>query len=133
MSKRVMIYVERYQSLRIEVKRSPETNDFDEVLFLADGVDLIERYWSDMIGLDPHSILVEPCPLRAGPERHLATIARCFCGEISCVSVQVEIQRSEDCIVWYSAEYTDTGHPTRLEFDPRPYDAEVERALSERS
>ena len=69
-----------YTTFRIVVRLSPETNSH-EVRFLADGDDVIARYWDDMLGLDPDDILVKPCPLRSGTTPHRATVAVRSCGE----------------------------------------------------
>jgi hypothetical protein len=127
-----MDHVEQYQTLRIEVRPSPETNDH-EVLFIADGVDLIARHWSDMMGLDPDDILIVPCPLIGEAEARLVTVVRCNCGVLGCGRVEVEIRRSLNRVVWECAEYTDVGHPTRLEFAAQAYDAEIQRALKDHS
>jgi hypothetical protein len=76
---------------RIKVQPSPETSGH-EVCLLADGENLIERFSSDMIGLDPDDLLVEPCPLRAQETPHTATIGRCTCGGIGCGSVEVAMR-----------------------------------------
>jgi hypothetical protein len=88
-----------YRGFRIEVRPSPETNDH-EVRFVADGEDLICRFWDGMMGLDPDDILFEPCPLRAGAESHQATVARCSCGVVGCGSIEVEINRSPEHVEW---------------------------------
>src|SRR5258708_907517 len=89
---------ERFQ-FRIEVQQSPETSGH-EVCLLADGENLIERFSSDMIGLDPDDLLVEPCPMRAQESPHTATIGRCNCGDIGCGSVEVEVRRELDLVTW---------------------------------
>ena len=119
------------QALRIEIRPSPETNDH-EVLFIADGVDIIARHWSGMMGLDPDDILVEPCELRGGISPLAVTIARCNCGVIGCGSVDVEIRRSQDQVVWECSDQI-ADLPLRLYFLATAYDAEVERALHDHS
>ena len=117
------------QLLRIEIRPSPETNDH-EVRFFVDDVDVIARWWSGMMGLDPDDILVDPCGLlgRDSP----VTIARCSCGVVGCGSVEVEIRRSQDQVVWECASRI-ADEPLRLGFLARSYDAEVERALHDHS
>jgi hypothetical protein len=117
-----------YRAFRIEVRPSPESNDH-EVRFFADGEDLITCFWSDMIGLDPDDILVEPCPIRCSDNLHRATIARCNCGVIGCGSVQVDVQRFHDVVEWRS----ESDSPQTLQFLGTSYDAEVERALQDTS
>lgn len=85
------------------------------------------------MGLDPDDILIEPCPLIGEADRRLATVARCSCGIVGCGRVEVEIRRSNDRVVWECVEYTDTGHPTTLEFLAQPYEAEIQRALHDHS
>jgi hypothetical protein len=114
-----------YREIKLEVRPSPQTNSH-EVRFLADGTDLIARYWSEMIGLDPEHLLLEPCLLRAGAHPHMATVARCSCGEIGCGSIQVEISRLADWVVW-KPQY---GSGV-LRFDVVAYDAAVEHAISD--
>src|SRR5262245_34149945 len=103
---------DHFQALRLEVQPSPETNDFEVRLF-GDGADLIERYWSDMMGLDPDDILVEPCPLSGNNASDPVTIVRCSCGVIGCDSVEIMIQRSEDRVAWLTREST-SGVPLQL-------------------
>lgn len=122
----------QYSELRIEIHASPETNDH-EVHFIADGVDIIARYWDDMMGLDPDDILVEPCELLDGASQEAVTGARCICGVIGCGSVEVEIQRSEDYVVWEYAVDSPSRQSLRISFLAEPYDAEVERALRDHS
>jgi hypothetical protein len=114
------------------IRPSPDTNDH-EVRFLADGVDLIARHWGDMKGLDPDDIIVDPCPLHSGDASVSVTIARCSCGVVGCGSVEVEIRRSPDYVVWECAERGQTNHPLRLCFVAESYEAEVERALHDHS
>jgi len=127
-----MYQEEEYHTIRIEIFSSPETRD-DEVRFIADGIDLIGRHWSEMMGLSPDDVLIEPCRLRGAATPLSVTIARCGCGIKSCASVEVNIQRSQDHVVWECAEYTDTGQPAKLYFPASTYDAEVERALRSRT
>lgn len=110
---------------RIKVQPSPETSGH-EVCLLADGEDLIERFSSDMIGLDPDDLLVEPCPLRAQETPHTATIGRCTCGEIGCGSVEVEVRRELDLVTWRTLY---SNAPVKVRFVASQYDTEVERAL----
>jgi hypothetical protein len=119
----------RLHELGIEVHPSPETNDHEVRLF-ADGTDLIERYWSDMMGLDPDDILAEPCRLRGNAELSAITIARCGCGVLGCGSIEIEIRRSEDRVVWSLEEYFG-DRSVELSFRMGPYDAEIDRALND--
>src|SRR5215475_7620619 len=58
-----MYQEEEYHTIRIEIFSPPETRN-DEVRFIADGIDLIGRHWSEMMGLSPDDVLKEPCRLR---------------------------------------------------------------------
>jgi hypothetical protein len=107
---------------RIAVKPSPETNDH-EVCLLGDGKDLIKHFAGKMIGLDPDTVLVEPCQLRAEPTAHTALIGRCSCGEIGCSRVEVEIQGDGEVVTWKQA-----GAP-QIQFLAGQYNAEIDRAL----
>ena len=122
----------RYRQFRIEIRPSPETNDH-EVRFVADGVDIIDRHWREMIGLDPDDILVEPCELRSNTALPAVTVARCSCGVIGCGSIEVGIHRSEEYILWEYAERRNAHTPLRLCFLAESYDAEIERALHDHS
>ena len=114
--------------LRIEVRPSPETNDH-EVRLLGNGESLVDRLSSGLIGLDPDDLLTgTTCPLRAENESHRATIGRCSCGIVGCGSVEVEIRREHDQVVW-----TATDSSLQVRFLAGQYDGEVERALRDRT
>jgi hypothetical protein len=113
--------------LRIVVRPSEETNDH-EVCLLGDGEDLIDRFESGLIGLDPDDILIPPSPLIATSVPHLATVARCDCGVIGCGSLEVTISREGEAVVWRS-----THSPMLVQFDADLYDRELERAVNDRS
>src|SRR4051812_22047287 len=113
---------DQYGQFRIEIRPSPETNDH-EVRFVADGVDIIDRHWRGMIGLDPDDILIEPCELRGKVGQPAVTVARCSCGVIGCGSIEVGIRRSEEYIVWEYSERRDAHTPLRLFFLAESYDA----------
>jgi hypothetical protein len=124
-----MIASKSYHDFLIEIRPSPETDDH-EVRFLAEGEDIIAKYWKVMMGLDPDDILVEPCPLRCGSDPHRATIARCGCGVIGCGSVEVEVVRSRTNVEW---RWGSPDSTESLKFLARSYDSEVERALNDTS
>jgi len=107
---------------RIEVRPSPETNDH-EVCLLADGENLIERFSSGKMGMDPNDLLTEPCPLRADVCGHGVCIGRCSCGDVGCGSLGIQIRRDRDQVLW-----TASGSPP-VRFLATQYNAEVERAL----
>lgn len=113
--------------LRIVVRPSEETNDH-EVCLLGDGEDLIRRFDSGLIGLDPDDILVHPSPLIALSEPHVATVARCDCGVIGCGSLEVSICREGDVVSWRSV-YSSVV----VQFRADLYEREVERAVNDRS
>lgn len=114
--------------LRIEVRPSPETNDH-EVRLLGNGESLVDRLSSGLIGLDPDDLLTyTTCPLRAESESHRATIGRCSCGIIGCGSVEVEIRREHDQVVWMAMDSS-----LQVRFLAAQYDGEVERALQDRT
>src|SRR5262249_40753310 len=94
-----MVASRSHHGFRIEVRASAETNDH-EGRCVAEGEDLIGRFWDDMMGLDPDDILVEPCPLRAGTEPRRATVARCSCGVVGCGSIEIEISRFPAHVEW---------------------------------
>lgn len=118
-----------FSALRIEVRPSPETNSH-EVRFLADGENLIARFWPKMMGMDPDDVLVEPSPLRATDEPRLATIARCSCGEVGCGSVEVQIQRVGETVEWKPSSDEADRVPV-LRFDAATYERELERAIAD--
>jgi len=114
--------------LRIEVRPSPETNDH-EVRLLGNGKSLVDRLSSGLIGLDPDDLFTDTiCPLRAESESHRATIGRCSCGIIGCGSVEVEIRRELDQVVWTAMDSS-----LQVRFLAAQYDGEVERALQDRT
>jgi hypothetical protein len=122
-----MIATTCYSAFQIDVRFSPETNDH-EVRFYADGEDIIARYWSDMMGLDPDNILVTPSPLAGGDKPHWVTVARCNCGVIGCGSIEVEVVRSADNVEW---KWGRPESPQIIKFAATSYDAEVDRALTD--
>jgi hypothetical protein len=113
--------------LRIEVRPSPETNDH-EVQLLADGKSLVDRFSSGLIGLDPDDLLTDPCPLRAENSPRPVIIGRCSCGIVGCGSVEVEIRRDHDHVMWMSMDSSQ-----QVCFLAAQYDAEVNRALQDHS
>lgn len=119
--------VQGFAEFRIAIRPSPETNDH-EVCLLADGESLVGQFSSGLMGLDPTQLLVEPCLLRADKLPHLAVIGRCSCGEVGCGSLEVQIRRESDVVVWSAA---DTSRSARFHADQ--YDAEIERALQDRT
>src|SRR6266446_9016647 len=120
----LMNAIDLYLTFRIDVRPSLATNDH-QVRFVADGEDIIDRYWDGMIGLDPDDILVEHCPLLSSSSRHRATVARCSCGVIGCGSVEVDIARSANDVVW---TWGSVDSPQTLRFLAPNYDAAVRRA-----
>ena len=114
---------ESVREFQIEVRSSPQTNDH-EVRLLADGEDLIQHFCSDMMGLDPSDLLVEPCPLLVETDNHTAMIGRCYCGVVGCGSVEVKIHRDHDQVVWQSLH-----SDAKVQFRASQYQAEIERAL----
>jgi len=123
-----MVAVKSYREFRIEVR--PSSPNGHEVRFLADGDDIIDRYWDDIIGLDPGDILVRPCPLHADTTPHSALVACCSCGVIGCDDLEVEIARSSRHVTWTWGSEEDLQ---TLKFPAASYEAEVERALSDTS
>ena len=113
------------ETFGIAVRASPATNDH-EVCLLADGQDLIARFESDLMGLDPDDILIEPSPLQASDTPHTATVGRCDCGIVGCGSVEVLISREGSTVRWSS-----TDSVTNVRFDAAQYDAELARALAD--
>jgi hypothetical protein len=113
--------------LRIEVRPSPGTNDH-EVQLLADGKSLIDRFSSGLIGLDPDDLLTDPCPLRAENSSRPVILGRCSCGIVGCGSVEVEIQRDHDHIIWMSMDSSQ-----QVCFLAAQYDTEIDRALRDYS
>ncbi len=92
-----------FSSFEIRVLASTDSNDH-QVRFVADGEDLIRRFWGDMLGLDPDDILLRPSQLLATEQPHNATIARCCCGVIGCGSVDVQVSRSVNTVLWSHEE-----------------------------
>src|SRR6266851_2773078 len=89
--------------LRIQVQPSPETNDH-EVQLLVDGKSLVDCFSSGLIGFDPDDLLTDPCPLRAENSSRPVIIGRCSCGIVGCGSVEVEIRRDHDHVMWMSMD-----------------------------
>jgi hypothetical protein len=119
--------VQKCVELRIEVRPSPETNDH-EVQLLADGKSLVDRFSSGLIGLDPDNLLTDPCSLRAENSSRPVIIGRCSCGIVGCGSVEVEIRRDHDHVMWVSMDSSQ-----QVCFLAAQYDAEVDRALQDHS
>jgi hypothetical protein len=114
-------------SFKIEIVPSPNTNDH-EVLLLGNGCDLIRLIDDEMMGLDPDDILSEASALFvAGPPR-LATIGRCSCGDIGCGSIEAELSRKDDNVVWAIQDYSRV-----FTFDASQYESEIRRALADAS
>lgn len=114
-----------YADLFIEVRESRETGDF-QTRFVADTVDLIDRFWSDMIGLDPDMALAEPTPLLPADEPHVAIVARCNCGEVSCGSIDVRISRDGGRVIW-----KEVYGGRSLSFDETRYKEAVARVIAD--
>ena len=114
---------EEHVQLRIGVRPSPETNDH-EVCLLGDGESLVDRFSNGLIGLDPDDLLIDPCPLRAENVPRRVTVGRCSCGIVGCGSVEVEVRRDHDEVIW-----TGVNSSQRVYFLAVQYDAEIERAL----
>src|SRR5215472_18585129 len=114
---------QEHVQLRIEVRPSQETNDH-EVCLLGDGESLVDRFSNGLIGLDPDDLLIDPCPLRAENVPRRVTVGRCSCGIVGCGSVEVEIRRDHDEVIW-----TGLNSSQRVYFLAVQYDAEVERAF----
>ena len=112
-----------YIQLRIEVRPSPETNDH-EVCLLGDGESLVDRFSSGLIGLDPEDLFTDPCPLRAENNPRRVTVGRCSCGIVGCGSVEVDIRRDHDEVIWTALDSSKQVHFLAVQ-----YDGEVERAL----
>ena len=107
----------------IRVRPSPETNDH-EVCLLADDTNLVDKFATGLMGLDPGDLLIEPCVLRAESSPHIALIGRCSCGIVGCGSVEVTIQKDGDRVIWTAIDSS-----LSVQFEAVQYDAEVERAL----
>jgi hypothetical protein len=114
--------------LRIEVRPSAETNDHEVRLLASDDEDLIHRFDDSMMGMDPDQILVEPSPLGATDAPREVTIGRCGCGVVGCGSIEVRIEREGDRVTWRAL-----ASGVSLAFDADAYDAEIQRALADRS
>jgi hypothetical protein len=114
-------------AFRITVRPSPETNDHEVWLF-ADGMNLVELFAPDLMGLDPDDLLVEPCVLRAETSPHPAVIGRCRCGIIGCGSAAVNIHAEGNRVIWAADDSA-----KRIQFDATQYALEIERALQDLS
>lgn len=111
----------------MNVRPSPETNDH-EVRFIADGEDIIDRFWPGSMGLDPDDIFSAPYKLRCTAEPHRSRVARCDCGVVGCGDVEVIMRRVGDRIEWVPTCESDRK-PKVIQFLAESYDAEIERAL----
>ena len=69
--------------------------------FLKSGSD---RFSSGLIGLDPDDLLTDPSPLRAESSSRAVIIGRCSCGIVGCGSVEVEIRRDHDHVIWMAMD-----------------------------
>jgi hypothetical protein len=83
---------------------------------------------SGLIGLDPDDLLTDPCPPRAENSSRPVIIGRCSCGIVGCGSVEVEIRRDQDHVMWVSMDSSQ-----QVCFLAAQYDAEVDRALQDHS
>lgn len=108
---------------QVRVRPSPETNDHEVCLFSGDE-SLVDYFCSEMMGMDPDELLIEPCPLGALSAPHIAVIGRCNCGVTGCGSVAVEICREGNLVTWKSSD----SH-LLVSFIAEQYDTEIERAL----
>jgi len=113
------------RQFHIQVRPSPETNDF-EVCLLADDANLIHEFDTSLMGMDPNDLLAEPSPLHARSNPHPVTIGRCTCGVVGCGNTEVEIKREGDLVTW-SGVYV----LKQVDFLASQYENEVERALSD--
>jgi hypothetical protein len=109
---------------RIRVVDYPGTN-FTEVRLLADDQNLVDHFASQLMGLDPEDLLIEPCQLRAENSPHFAFIGRCSCGEIGCASLKVRIEKVGESVVWSA---TDSASRS-VQFEAGQYESEIDRAL----
>ncbi|MGK5734206.1 hypothetical protein [Streptomyces sp. URMC 124] len=107
-----------------------------EVRPLADGTDFLERDYGGVICGDARTWLLPGGPFAVGETPHEVELAAwCTC---ACRTLDVTMRREGDTVVWewdepgssYAgyAEYADG-----LRFDAGQYDAEVERAIKDRS
>lgn len=119
----------RPHDLRIEVRPSPKPGG-SEVLFFADGVNIIDRYWDGMIGLAAEDLLLNPCPIHAHDDARDATIARCECGFADCDSFEVRVVRSAGEVEWH---WVREGRVNVLRFRAASYDDEVVRAMNDKT
>lgn len=112
-----------FVELRITVRPSPKHDH--EVCLEAGGESLIDRFSGGLVGLDPDDLLTDPCPLRAEDFVHRVVIGRCSsCGEVGCDSVEIEIRRDHDEIIWMGGDSLQ-----QVRFRAIQYDREVARAL----
>jgi len=116
---------DRCVNFRINVRFRSEINRHEVCLF-GDDENLIDRFSTVMMGLDPDELLIEPCPLNAQNVSHVAIIACCKCGYSYCDSMGVEIFRDLDLVKW-----TALDSPNNVQFLAAQYDAEIERAIGD--
>ncbi len=112
-------------NLLIAVRPAPETNDH-EVVLVAGDQNLVERFATGSMGLDPDDLLKEPCALLVDGSSE-CLIGRCDCGVLGCGDVRIALSVQTDVVIW-----ADINEPRRaIQFDRKLYQAEVSRSLAD--
>jgi hypothetical protein len=108
--------------LCFQVLPCPESND-DQVRILVDGVDIIETFWGDDLGIDPVEFFAQPS-LRSDGE---LLISRCCCGVVGCGDGTVTVHMPGDQVFWISSNEPRFRHA----FQRDSYLEEVNRAYKD--
>lgn len=120
--------------LRIEVvARDPADPDIVETRFLVGGRPLVPEAFGDGPGHCPEALL-DNGSLRATADPREVQLAEAYCTEACCGALYVTVRREGDEVVWDGWRGASRGvalPPYR--FDAAAYDAEIDRATTDRA
>ncbi|GGO42525.1 hypothetical protein GCM10012287_03640 [Streptomyces daqingensis] len=107
-----------------------------EVRPLVDGEDVLAaEVFTEGPCEDPGYLLLPDAPLTAGTEPHEVRLAEAGCTKGCCGALYVTVRRDGDHVIW--SEWRNPGENVvglpEFRFDAEEYQAEVERAVADRS